>query len=684
MDDDKVFYPIRRDTRSNSPPVAEHPPHPENPDTRSNSPPVAEHPPQPENPDAISNSTPCSATPPPATNHDTSSEYINIITLIKREPKSREAYISLKDLISDVCEPDGLMLGSDYKVILTSEEKGDVQIADFVPIVIEVVEEHTVEKITHLYTMLILSTDEPPQTIRIDAAKADRRNWIDDLGPQYIIRDGSLKAIRTMLQRMSKYAPRSIIYAYNGWLVNGEDTYIMADQQISASDWNKESSKDSCSYALSMLDVAPRTLTISLLAIALLSLTHSRQILTGDYFKGVCCIEAQTQSFKTTLASLFFDFLKGREADTNFEATITAIVRAIGNCRDSVTIVDDYKPGASRAESRDMVKKISTIIRMASDDSGGIQKAGAKNTTVSNTAHGLVVVTAEYINLEVQSSLARLLILELNKKEVDLDKLTYFQEHFDRYLSFVRDYIAYIASKSVDTFCDELARQFRKERHTLRRGLDDKDVSVDNRTSDMCTWLWIIFLNFLDYALCVEALDGDRYAVLSEEAHSVFTGLMVRQAERVTVLDPVNQFFRGLQVLYDAKEVVISNLEARKADYHASNAEDAIGFRDNNVVYLKNNIAYQAVVAYYRRNGIDYKLSESSLRKALADRGYIIRKEDKRLVHRKMVNHKSYQCIAFQRETFYQLIEGDFNGKIYDDSISTYWILRANADHFLG
>ena len=83
----------------------------------------------------------------------------------------------------------------------------------------------------------------------------------------------------------------------------------------------------------------------------------------GTYFKGVCCIVAPTQSFKTTIASLFFDYNNGREADINFEATTAAIVRTIGNTRDTTVILDDYKPGATKAEQNDMMLKLEIPIK---------------------------------------------------------------------------------------------------------------------------------------------------------------------------------------------------------------------------------------------------------------------------------------------------------------------------------
>ena len=131
-----------------------------------------------------------------------------------------------------------------------------------------------------------------------------------------------------------------------------------------------------------MANVAPHSVTIPLLAIALLSLVQSQMMILGEYFKGVCCITAPSQSFKTTLAAFFFDFENGREATSNFEATMAAIVRTVGNARDSTVIVDDFKPGTTKTEHNEMIRKLSTVTRMCGDNSGGIQKAGSQNSII--------------------------------------------------------------------------------------------------------------------------------------------------------------------------------------------------------------------------------------------------------------------------------------------------------------
>lgn len=553
---------------------------------------------------------------------------------------------------------------------------------NFAAILLMVIKVYFLDRVEYILELLIWGKRLPPKIIHVDARKLGSNQWLDNLGPNYICeKTGNLKLL---IQTMSQYAPYRDEYRYSGWVLDCEDVYIMGRQQLRGSDWNIEKANVSCTHALKMLDVASHSLTIPLLSIAILSLVHSRMMALGEYFKGICCIVAPTQSFKTTVASLFFDFESGRKANINFEATMTAIVRTVGNARDSTTIVDDFKPGATRIENNSQIQKLSTIIRMCADDSGGIQKAGVQNTTFSNVAHGLVVVTAEQMQLQVQSTLARLLLLDMNRDSVDVDKITYFQNHHQEYRDFIQNFIRYIASQGVNQFCEHLVHRFLRKRNVLRKGVRS-DVPIDNRTNDMFTWLWIVFEEFLNYAQTVGAISAEQLTNYAKEGRNVFLSAMEQQAERVSELNPVRQFFMGLQVLIDTKEVKIGALQARNSGYATADSREAIGFSKKGYVFLKNSAAIQSVVTYYRRHGKEFMVSESVLRKALADGGFIVPKSEKSYIHRLSINHESYQCIKFEQARFYELLRGgNKNEADFNEEFSSDWALRQNADDFLG
>lgn len=553
--------------------------------------------------------------------------------------------------------------------------------SNFGAIPLYVIPSHLLDHTEYRVRLLVWGKDLPTKVLELDAKALGGTAWLgEELGPQFICeRPADLKVL---IQALTVYAPIQNEYHYQGWEITGQGFYIWKGQLFNGDVWEPNRARAPCAHTLGMLDVAPHSLTIPLAAIAVLSLVHSRMRECGTFFRGICCLLAPTQSYKTTLAALFFDFEAGREASVNFEGTVTAMA----NSRDKVTIIDDLKPGGTKAENKEMLKKLSTVIRMCSDDAGGVQKAGRGNTTISNEAQGLVIVTAEQVQLEVQSSLARLLILELNRKDVDLDKLTYYQEQHQQYQAFIKDFIRWIARAGVDKFCEQLADAFVRERYALRNALQNPSVQIDNRTSDMTTWLWLAFGEFLRYAATVGALTPEQVEGYAEESLAVFTDLMAKQAERVSNLDPVGVFLRGLSAMLDTQEAKLGELQARNTCYSAEDQEEVIGFKKKGFVYLKNGTALQRVISHYKKLGRDFTLSETALRKALADIGAIVlNKNGKTYVHRVNVNHKNYQAIAFDSRKFDELMKGgESHGREGDPEFSSDRALRRNAADLVG
>jgi hypothetical protein len=421
--------------------------------------------------------------------------------------------------------------------------------------------------------------------------------------------------------------------------------------------------KAACEYVFTMLDVAERRITIPLLAVALLSLVQSKMIEIGEFFKGVFCLVGQSQSGKTQLFKLFFDFVRGRQTDANFEWTLAALRRIIGSKRDATVTVDDYKPTSTKSAKNTQVEKFETIIRMNSDDSHGYQKAGPGKSTVADIAYCIVAITAEEIRLSVQSTSARLLIVDITRKSMNWDALTYFQDNHDSYKAFLINFILNISAQGVGNYCDNLAKRFQQERHTLRNRLLEKDIVVDNRTSDQCTWLYISFNLFLKYALEAEAIDQEQFERYSQESLQIFLNLMEEQAERINDLDDVGRFFSGLRTLLDTKEARLYKVKDRYSYPDSEASKSAIGFSKEGFIYLKNDVAFRAVTSYCKKYGKDFVMSEATLRKRLNDNGHLVPnlKTLKSPIHRRSVNHESYQCIKFEEAVFNKLLKGGKN-----------------------
>lgn len=606
-------------------------------------------------------------------------QYLSMLSEIKKSPHKITRYKGLLEKILGVSEVEFVIDESEIGFVFNEKN-----LTNFGVVVSEVKKLNELESEEYEIELLILSAFAKLKIVKVKLCDLSSNRWLDKLGVDYIFKRGSAENLKDTIKRMARFAPMIEEFHYSGWALTKKNLYILNEKAMQGDFPFNEKHKTSCEHVLKMLDVAEHRLTIPILSIGVLSLVQSQMILTGEFFKGVICLLGQSQSFKTTLASLFFDFANGRKADVNFDSTENAITRIIGQKRDSVCIVDDLKPASTSGMKKTLTSKLEKIVRICADDSNGYQRAGRDNSTISSVSSGITVITAEEIPVNVYSTLARLLVLEINRKSVDVKKLTYFQGNHSIAKEFIEIYISYIAKQGVAAYCENLKKRFLDERNFFRSKLSDRNFLIDNRTNDMVSWLFVSFAEFLKYALKVNAIEKEDVENFTKEAEDVFENLMMEQADRIKELDDITRFFKALSILIDTREVHIQHLEARTKSYVSTDSKGAIGFAKKGSIFLKNDIAYQSVQSYYRRNGKEFAITEATLRKQLRDNGFIIASNAKSCIHRLYVNHETYQCIKFPDEIFFKLKEGNNDGIKKNAEISDNRSVRKNAENFLG
>ena len=239
--------------------------------------------------------------------HDLRTEYAAMSVALQNDFKIQPAFVNvLNETLATFAEGEWELVVSmnSAKCYFAREGK---PITNFGIVLLRNIQIHYTDHVQHDVEMLIWGQLLSPKVIRMEAKNLSSSRWIDDLGPMYFCEPRGTKHLKRLIQAMAQYAPVSDEYMYSGWDPDGGNTYIMDGQQLCGDDWSAAEAKDTCLHALKMLDVAPHSLTVPLLSTALLSLVHSRMMVNGTFFKGVCGIVAPTQYFKTPLASLFFD-----------------------------------------------------------------------------------------------------------------------------------------------------------------------------------------------------------------------------------------------------------------------------------------------------------------------------------------------------------------------------------------
>lgn len=163
--------------------------------------------------------------------------------------------------------------------------------------------------------------------------------------------------------------------------------------------------------------------------------THASTISTffeksGYPINFILGIVGVTNSRKTSLAiELTRIFRQSKKmADAEFTATIAGIEKTLSKYKDGTIFIDDFHPGETRAVQLELNKKLEALVRFYGnrvpkkrmDDYSGAEKKFFP-------IQGACVITMELI-AGVQSSLSRMMLVEIDKNEVQNKILAYYQE----------------------------------------------------------------------------------------------------------------------------------------------------------------------------------------------------------------------------------------------------------------
>lgn len=138
-----------------------------------------------------------------------------------------------------------------------------------------------------------------------------------------------------------------------------------------------------------------------------------------------------TNSRKTSLTMEFTRIFsqKKKMADAEFTATAAGIEKTLSKYKDAPIFIDDFHPGETRSEQLELNKKLQTLVRYYGnripkkrmDDYSGKEEKFFP-------IQGVCVLTMELI-AGVQSSLSRMMIVEIGRNDVQNNLLSYYQKN---------------------------------------------------------------------------------------------------------------------------------------------------------------------------------------------------------------------------------------------------------------
>ena len=551
---------------------------------------------------------------------------------------------------------------------MTSEGPLDIQLANFVAMPVrEIVRDNGQDTNFYFEIEGVLATGRPLPRVTIGAKEFSQTNWIPEKwGLQANIEPGSAAKdkVRHVIQVFAGDIQRDTIYVHLGWRrINGRWVYLHSTGAVGMDGVSVEvegglerytlpeepGGIESIKHILKLLEVAPLEVTIPLFASVFLAPLCEPLRHAGLEPAFVLWVAGITGAMKSTLASLYlscFGDFNGKTLPASFKDTGNAIEKKSFLCKDTLIVVDDYHPTASKNEAQKMESIAQQILRGYGDRVGRGRMNSDTKLRATYTPRGLAWVTGEDHPDAGQSTSARYLTVELKRGDIDLDILNDLQSNTIHLRKAMRSYIEFLAPQM-----DMLPEQFKVAFPLLReRALSAK--GTHRRLPEVVAWLYLGLAAGLEYAATIGAVEERFREEWLARGWKVLIELAEKQGRRIEQDRPAIKFLNALSELIAGGSVYLNELAAAQDEGTEQKNSMFVGWRDESWFYLLPDTVFKAVVQFFNGQGVRFPVTSRTLWKNLDVENVILTEntagENRRLIQ-KTIGGKKYRILQLQR-----------------------------------
>ena len=516
------------------------------------------------------------------------------------------------------------------------------------------------ETVTRFFTVrgrLADGTPLPP--VRIESDRFEKMTWVTaHWGTRAVIRAGATvrDQVREAIQLRSTDVTARYVYTHTGWQeIDGKRVYLTASGALGLGGVVVELGRDLDRYrlptqpedpagamraSLRFLEVGPDTVTVPFWAAVYLA--PIAEILYPAFVLWAYGISGAMKSTLAALALSHYGHFTDRDLFL-WGSTRNYLEKLCFLAKDALLVIDDFCPQSDPYRSREMEQNAAHIVRAVGNRAGRGRLAGDLSLRTVYRPRAMVLSTGELVP-EGFSETARILTVEMRRGDVDLDRLTDAQAEADRYPHALAGYILWLADN-----WDDLARTLPEEHRNFRAGLMMEYRNYHLRVSDTLATLYLGFHLGLTYAVEMGALGEAEAAVWRERGWAALKACAEVQGWRVERERPTLLFLQVLSGLVAQGKAKLYPKSSR--EYVPEPGAELLGWYDDNYLYLLPEASYHLVARYLREEGRHFPVRETTLRKYLAEEGYLDRGEDhEHITSTVRAGQKVYRALRIRRE----------------------------------
>lgn len=414
--------------------------------------------------------------------------------------------------------------------------------------------------------------------INVLARKFSDLKWVTESFADWAIMEAgsSIKDyVRHSIQYLSKNIEHETVYAHTGWSKDKNGWfYVMSDGAIGRDNIKVKLSFSGKSIyslpvspvneieaiktSLSFIDIGKDEIVIPLWIYTYLSTLTT---ILSPMPNFLLYLYGKTGSYKTTISTLalshfgkYSQFLQGH-GSCSFEDTVNSVEKRSFDLKDTLMLVDDYCPTRNQQMSKQMYQTLHRIVRNYSNRSARKRLNPDATEKGSYEPRGCVIITGED-STEIESTMARLLEIDIKEGDIDLGKLSELQEKADLFPHAMSSFINWIIPR-IDKAQDEFYKEFNITRKKLYESslfkLHQKHIEhaafIIVMSKILNTWL-------LDKKIYNKE-EGNKFI---ERVESIFELRQKKEHSDITELSEITQFYNTVETLIGQGKIYLYNL----------------------------------------------------------------------------------------------------------------------------
>lgn len=332
-----------------------------------------------------------------------------------------------------------------------------------------------------------------------------------------------------------------------------------------------------------------------------------------------------TGTRKTTIAKLFASYFGDfdNRVTASFNDTYSSIELKAYKLKDSLMFLDDFCPQQSFKETQNINTIAEKIVRAYGDRTSRVRLNVTMESQTQFIPRGMALITGETI-VPGNSTVARVVPLELKKESVNLEQLTEAQKNTELLTVVMREYILWIANE-VDSNRADFLETIKENYKCFLDEIKVEAIETHGRTYEAFAWLLVALDMMYQFHCSHGVISKDEADEDIEEAKSGFLELIKAKHELSKSDNPVDLFIETIKEFITSKEITLKNIE--NGEVIGNQYKPMDGYFDSEFYYFNANNIYGLVRSKLLKAGIYLQLPVRGLLKALADNG-VIKVED--------------------------------------------------------